>query len=182
MRKLLNFLFPKINKPTLPSFQVGDFFQITQVETVPVEINALFNKKFGDNVPLEPIHFVASYKLANGNWLPMGYVHYAAFEDCYLCGGLVVDEMAYRQMDKTHRQQLKQQGGVGDMLIKDAIKMLPGNTAVWAYTGVVRSRVIAYSAGFVKTESEHLIVCWQKDLDEADKSRYIEKFIAIGPF
>lgn len=182
MRKIINFLFPKKTAIKPPLFQLGDFFRVEQVDTVPQSINELFQKKFGDSAPLEPLHFVASYKLANGNWLPMGYVHYGQFDDCYLCGGLVIDEMSYRQMTKSQREQIKQQDGVGSMLIGKGVTMLPENTAVWAYSGVLRSRNICYEAGFVDAGHPYLMVSWQKQLTEAEKAKYIEKFIAIGPF
>lgn len=178
LKKILSYLLPT-NKGNV--FLIGDFFRITEVATVPPQINALFIKTFGCDTPTEPVHFVASYKTAEQGWQPMGYAHYSAFEDCYLVGGLVIDELAYRQMTATQRQHIKQYGGIGQTLITNAIQLLPEHVATWAYTGVQRSRDICYQTGFVDA-GQYLMVDWHKPLTEIEKEKYIKKITSIGPF
>lgn len=74
---------------------LNDFLRVIEVADATDTAGALFLKKFTHPIPDYPRHFIMQYEKSPGDVVTIGYVHYLAFEDCWLCGGMCVDGMAH---------------------------------------------------------------------------------------
>src|ERR1700730_179889 len=75
-----------------------DLLCVREVTDAESFVGELFRRKFRSAPPDFPLHFVSFYRAAATNIQAIGYVHYSEFEDCYLCGGLAIDDRLYRTM------------------------------------------------------------------------------------
>jgi hypothetical protein len=146
----------------------------------------LFRRRFGHAIPDYPRHFVLVYSPPAGaeDTVPrvVAYVHQLAFEDLYLCGGMCVDESAYRRMPRTLFRQVRDEGGLATIVTRDSMAMLGESPASFGHVGEPRARAADLRTGFVDTGREHLMVYWRRELAEDERTRCIERVAALGPF
>ena len=127
-------------------------------------------------------HFVAFYQPIRSHLEAVGFVHYLAFEDSYLCGGLVIDERRYRQMPTEHRKVIKAAGGIAEKMLRVTFARLADAPAIWGYVGDALAEKVDLRAGFRHTTHQHIMVCWNKDLSAEEKEQRLAKVVALGPF
>lgn len=162
-----------------------DIIQVIEVNPAEFFVGNLFKRRFNtDTFPQEPFHFVAFSKLPNGSFLTLGYVHYYLLENSALCGGLVIDDRLYRQLPDSYRAEIKNNGGIAELLLRDSFAKLPNNlTAIWGYVGNPQSEKVCLRVGFERTFHKHILVVWKDaELAEIERNEQIQKIISIGPF
>jgi hypothetical protein len=146
----------------------------------------LFRRCFGHPIPDYPRHFVLVYSPPSGeeDTTPrvVAYVHQLAHEELYLCGGMCVDESAYRRMPKWLFRQVREEGGLATIVTRDSMGMLGESPASFGHVGEPRARAADLRTGFVDTGREHLMVYWRRELAPAERERCIERIAALGPF
>lgn len=142
-------------------------------------IRALFRRSFGADPPLEPLHFVAEVD----GYGVSGYVHYIPqTRGAFLCGGLCVDPRCYRHMGVAARAQVRREGSVSRVLLRESIASLEHKSAVFAYTGHPTSVRDALELGFeLVSGHRYLYVLWFTDVPE-EQARLVAAASAIGPF
>ena len=138
---------------------------------------ALFTRSFGHEPPSYPRHF----GLFGGDLL-VAYIHYLPFETAHLGGGLCVDERSYRRLSKEAWEDVKRQGGLATMLIRDTLGMLGESAAAFAHVGEPRSKQAQVRAGLVETGVPNLMVFWRRDLAEHEKARLVARVREHGRF
>lgn len=140
----------------------------------------LFRKSFGDALPSFPRHFVlrAPDVVAEA----LGYVHFTAFDNAYLGGGLCVDAVAFRRLDARLRASIRRHGGLGEILLRQAVDRLEGADAAFGYAGDRRALAIDLRVGFEHTDRQHVIVRWLRPLAESQRRELIDRVAAHGPF
>jgi hypothetical protein len=158
-----------------------------EVHDARVVAGELFMKSFGHPIPDYPRHFVLVYSPppGAGDTTPrvVAYVHQSPYEEVYLCGGMCVDERAYRRLPKELFAQVREQGGLATIVTRDSMAMLGDAPASFGHVGEPRARAADLRTGFVDTGHEHLMVMWLKpDLPERERQRLVALAHAHGPF
>jgi hypothetical protein len=161
---------------------IDGIIRVERVNNAEFYVGDLFRRKFGCDPPDYPIHFVAFYRFAPGELQTVGYVHYLAFEDSYLCGGLVIDDRLYRRMKREHRVALKAAGGISELLLRSAMIELADAPAIWGYVGDLLSEKVNIRVGLRRTAHQYLMVHWSKPLAPEEKDRRLSRVAALGPF
>lgn len=146
----------------------------------------LFRRSFGHDPPAEPRHFVLVSFPAPDDGAPhprvVAYVHQRALHEVYLCGGMCVDERAYRQFPRWLFQAVKSEGGLATIVTRDSLAMLGDSPASFGHVGEPRARQADLRTGFVDTGVPHLMVFWRRQVPQPEKQRLIEKVAAHGAF
>jgi hypothetical protein len=161
---------------------IDDIIRVEEVSDAEFFIGDLFRRRFHCNPPNYPRSFVAFYQPVRSRLEAVGFVHYLAHEDSYLCGGLLIDERRYRQMPPEHRKLIKDAGGISEKLLRTTFARLAAAPAIWGYVGDPLAEKVDLRAGFRHTEHQHIMVYWNKDLPEEEKQRRLAKVVALGPF
>lgn len=158
-----------------------------EVNDARVVAGELFRRRFGHDIPDYPRHFVLVYSPPPGadDTTPsvVAYVHQSPHQDFYLCGGMCVDERAYRRFPRELFREVREQGGLATIVTRDSMGMLGDAPASFGHVGEPRARAADLRTGFVDTEHQHLMVMWLKrDLPESERRRLIAMAHAVGPF
>lgn len=164
------------------SYSIDEIVRVEEVENSEFYIGSLFRRRFGSDPPDYPRHFIALHASSGNCFAALGYVHHSAYQDMFLCGGLVIDERAYRRIPAPDRQVIKAGGGIAEKLLRDTFARLAYAPAIWAYVGDKRSEVVCVRAGFRHIEHAHLMVKWNADLSESERAERSAQVIAVGPF
>ena len=165
-----------------PGLSAQDILCVQEVADAEFFAGELFRRKFHAPPPDFPIHFVSFYRAAPSELRVIGYVHYSEFEDSYLCGGLVIDDRLYRRMPGAQREAIRSGGGIAEHLLKVTFARLGHAAAIWGYVGDTRAERVDLRAGFRRTEHPYIMVCWMRDLSEAEKRARMSRVVALGPF
>lgn len=164
---------------------VSDVIFVIEVDQAEPLVGDLFRRRFNTSTfPSEPRHFVAFSKLRDGSLLTLGYVHYTMWEGGALCGGLVIDDRHYRRVGEASRKAIREAGGVAEILLRASFDLLPDDlTAIWGLVGDRQSEKVCLRVGFVRTESDFLMVVWRDGrLTEGQKAEWIKRASKLGPF
>lgn len=137
----------------------------------------LFRRKFGQEIPQFPRHFVA---MAGKECA--GYVHYSAWQGDYLCGGLCIDDRVYRSLSPLQRAWLRERGGIAEMMMRHAHAALSDGAAIWGYIGDKQAEAVDRRVGFEKVAEPYLFVIWVKPISEDGKKRRIAAAEKLGAF
>lgn len=137
----------------------------------------LFRRKFGQEIPDFPKHFVAMV----GDRCA-GYVHYTPWQGDYLCGGLCIDDRVYRSLGSEQRAWIRARGGIAEIMMRAAHQALSDAPAIWGYIGDKQAEVVDRRVGFVPAAEPYLFAIWQKQLSDEAKAARIAEALKIGPF
>jgi hypothetical protein len=156
--------------------------RVQEVDNARYFVNALFRRRFRADAPEGPRHFIAFHRATPFEFAALGYVHYLAFEDSWLCGGMVMDERAYRRLPSAQRATIRQAGGVAEIMLRATFAQLRAAPAIWGYVGDRQAEAVDLRAGFEHTGVKHVMVCWNRPLPAAEKSARLARVAALGPF
>jgi hypothetical protein len=146
----------------------------------------LFKRCFHHEIPNYARHFVLVYSPPPGTeTVPqlVAYVHQSPFGEVHLCGGLCVNERAYRKIPKWLFEAVRNEGGFSTIIMQDSMKMLGDSPASFAHVGEPRSRASCVRVGFLDTGRPHLMALWlDNSLPESVKAKLVDQVEAYGPF
>jgi peptidoglycan/xylan/chitin deacetylase (PgdA/CDA1 family) len=189
LRSAVDSALTEKNEPQFldPSLKLDDLLCVVEVDDgADFLVGDLFRRRFGaPAAPDYPRHFVAFYKREPFTLEPIGYVHQTPWEQCYLTGGLVVDNQLIRRMPEEHRAVIwGQGGGVAEQLLRQSFKRVtPSSKAIWGYVGDPRAEKVDLRVGFVHTGHPFLMVIWNESIvSPLEKEQLVEKAAALGPF
>ena len=137
----------------------------------------LFRRKFGQEVPTFPRHFVA---IVGGACA--GYVHYTAWQGDYLCGGLCIDDRAYRTLSIEQRAWLSEHGSIAEIMMRAAHAALTDGATIWGYIGDKQAEAVGRRVGFENVAQPYLFAIWRKPISEEGKRRRIVEAEKLGAF
>jgi len=161
--------------------ELSDWFRIVEVNDAARYAGELFRRCFQHPPPDYPRHYVALAEI-DGEERTLGYIHYTALDDVYLCGGMCIDERAYRRLPAARRAQLKAAGGIAEQMLRHTFAELAQAKAIFGHVGEPRAERVDLRAGFRHTGLPHLMVYWPKPLPESEQIALTERIAAIGPF
>jgi hypothetical protein len=168
------------NAPDVDSHSI---VRVEEVDDARFFVNDLFRRLYnGDDAPDFPRHFVAFYTARPPDFVVLGYIHYTAFEDSWLGGGMVVDNRAYRRLPPHHRAAIKRAGGVSEIMLRYTFDLLSDAPAIWGYVGDKRAATVDARAGGEHTDAKNVMVVWNKDLSDEEKAARLARVVAYGPF
>jgi hypothetical protein len=163
-----------------------DRLRTYEINDARVVAGDLFRRCFGQEVPDYPRHFVLVHSPEPGSGDPptvVAYVHQTCRESYALCGGMCVDERAYRRMPRWLFQAVREEGGLATIVTRDSVEMLGEEcVAVFGHVGEPRARAADLRTGFVDTGRNPLMVIWRKDLPDSDRELLVDRVEALGPF
>jgi hypothetical protein len=157
------------------------FITIEEVDDAAPLAGALFQRKFGHPIPDYPRHFVAFHHAPGQPRSVVGYVHYLAHDDVYLCGGMCVDNLAYRRMNTAEMSALREAGSLAEFLLRQSFDMLGPCAAIFGSVGDATARNVDLRAGFIDTGEPHLMVVW-RDAAPENRAALVAKVKALGGF
>ncbi len=161
---------------------VSDVLQIAEVTNAEFFVGDLFRRRFHGDPPDYPRHFVALYRVERHTYWPVGYIHYSAFEDSLLCGGMVIDDRLYRRIPLPARKLIRERGGIAEFMLRSTFRILADAHSIWGHVGDKQSEQVNLRVGFVRTRHPHVMVVWNRELPEEEKQARLERIIALGPF
>lgn len=167
-----------------PASCISDILCVTEIANAEFFVGRLFRRRFNTpSFPNTPRHFVAFYKIDEKIMMPIGYVHQTPWENCYLCGGLVLDDHLYRKIPATHRRIIREAGGIAEYLQRESFAAIGKDAlAIWGFVGDKLAEQVDLRVGFVHTDIPYLMVVWLKALTEEEKTAWVRKASALGPF
>ena len=164
--------------PDVPAAPVSEtFVRIEELDDAAAVAGHLFRRKFGQEIPAFPRHFVAMM----GN-VCAGYVHYTAWQGDYLCGGLCINDRVYRTVTAEQRDWLRERGGIAEIMMRAAHACLSDGAVIWGYIGDKQAEAVDRRVGFVPVAEPYLFAIWQKPISDEGKQRRIKQAQALGPF
>jgi hypothetical protein len=141
----------------------------------------LFLRKFGHPLPESPVHYVA--RMVGGDAAVVGYMHMAERDEMRLCGGLCVDEAAYRRMSPDAIDVLRGAGGVGRLMMLLATADCGDSVATLAYSGNRQSVRIGVGFGFERIVEPYTYAFWHLDpLPARIRGEIVARAREMGPF
>jgi hypothetical protein len=168
------------NAPDVDSHSI---VRVEEVNNARFFVNDLFRRLYnGEDAPDFPRHFVAFYTARQPDFVVLGYIHYTAFEDSWLGGGMVIDNRAYRRLPPHHRAAIKRAGGVSEIMLRYTFDLLSDAPAIWGYVGDKRAATVDARAGGEHTDAKNVMVVWNKDLSDEEKAARLARVVAHGPF
>ena len=165
---------PVLARVVLPLDQTVRIDELTDAAAIA---GPLFRRKFGQEIPDFPRHFVA---MIGGTCA--GYVHYTAWQGDYLCGGLCIDDRAYRTLSAEQREWLRERGGIAEIMMRHAHAALTDGATIWGYIGDIQAEAVDRRVGFEKVAEPYLFAIWRKPISEAGKIRRIAEAVKLGGF
>lgn len=168
--------------PAIAAASILDIVRVEETHDAEFYAGDLFRRRFGGDPPDYPKHYIAFYRAGRTTYMPVGYIHYTVFEDSYLCGGMVIDDRLYRRIPAPHRKLIKEAGGIAEIMLRETFARLAHAPAIWSYVGDKQSEKVTVRAGFRHTQHPHVMVVWNRELPEAEKTERLERVIALGPF
>jgi hypothetical protein len=167
---------------SIEAADASTFVRVEEVRDARPFVMGIFGRKFWSEPPDYPRHFVAFYAAGEGKFTAMGYIHYSAYEDSWLCGGLVIDERVYKRLPPSHRAAIRESGGIAQILLRATLDGLREAPAIWGYVGDRKSEVVLLRNGFVKTSDEKNMVVWNRELSQTEKDARLARIVALGPY
>ena len=165
---------PVVAPITIPLDQTVRIDELNEAATIA---GPLFRRKFGQEIPDFPRHFVA---MIGGTCA--GYVHYTAWQGDYLCGGLCIDDRAYRTLSAEQREWLRERGGIAEIMMHHAHTALADGATIWGYIGDKQAEAVDRRVGFEKVAEPYLFAIWRKPISEDGKRRRIVEAVKLGAF
>ncbi|MDR2689930.1 MAG: hypothetical protein LBB76_09265 [Azoarcus sp.] len=165
--------------------EVVDRVEVVEVDNAEFLVGDLFRRRFNtDTFPEFPHHFVALARCTNGKLIPLGYCHCGEWQGNGLGGGLVIDERHYRRLPPSIRKAIRQDGGLAELLMREAVARMSGDlVAIWGYVGDKQAEKADLRVGFHHTSHPHIMVIWRRPgLTDAEKEDWLRRIIALGPF
>lgn len=157
------------------------WFSVIEVDDVEAHAGDLFRRAFRAEPPKTPRHYVARIDL-DGQPRTIGYVHYERLDDVYLCGGMCMDERAFRRLPGERRAALKEAGGVAEQMLRYTFADLASAKAIFGYVGDRRAERVDLRSGFQHTGLPYLIVHWPRRLPRSEQQALIGRVAKLGPF
>src|SRR5947209_11071911 len=110
--------------PAVQAASIDDLIRVEEIDNAEYFIGDLFRRRFHHDPPDYPKHYVAFYRATPARFVAVGYVHHSTWEDVYLCGGMVIDDRAYRRIPVAHRKIIRDAGGIAEKMLRDTFARL----------------------------------------------------------
>lgn len=126
--------------------------------------------------------YVAVYTWPDGSRETVGFCNFIRYADVYLEGGMCVKKGFYRRLPRDHFLECREQGGIAQMMMKEAEQSLRDCSAWFGYCGDGMAMAVDLRAGYEPTSEPFLIAKWFKDIPPEKRKELVDIIARIGPF
>ena len=126
--------------------------------------------------------YVAIYRWPDGREETVGFCNWIRHGDVYLEGGMCVRENVYRRLPREHFREIRERGGIAQMMMETAARELNDAIAWFGHCGDAKAMAVDLRAGYVTTNHKHVIVKWFREVPAQERQQLIDSIAAIGPF
>lgn len=143
----------------------------------------IFQRRYRQAAPDFPHHVLAFHVQANGDEVPICYIHFTELGSSLLGGGACVDDRVLRRMDPEVRAAIRKAGGLYRYTLAWAVAHFSSSCqAVFGFCGDALAERVDLSVGFRKTAHPNLLVYFTRPLAHGEQDRLIAAAHAVGPF
>jgi hypothetical protein len=165
----------------MPTFD--EFIIITEVDPGPAFAAPIFRRKYCDEPPDFPHHFVAFWKRGDGSFVPVSYLHFTDCDDLILIGGACTDGEKLRAMSEAERAAIDAAGGINLAVTRYAIeRYAAAREVIFGLCGDARSFANLVQCGFERVKEPHLIARWSRPPSSQRRMELIRKAESLAPF
>jgi hypothetical protein len=162
---------------------IDDFIIITEVDPGPAFAAPIFRRKYRDEPPDVPHHFVAFWKRGDESFVPVSYLHFTDCDDLILIGGACTDGEKLRAMGTAERAAIDAAGGINLAVTRYAIERYArSREAIFGLCGDERSFHNLAQCGFERVREPHLIARWSWPPTAQRRIELITKAESLAPF
>ena len=126
--------------------------------------------------------YVAVYRWPDGREETVGFCNWIRAGDAYLEGGMCVRENVYRRMPRGHFREIRERGGIAQMMMETAARELNDAVAWFGFCGDAKAMAVDLRAGYTPTRHKHLIVKWFREIPDEERAKLVDSVARIGPF
>ena len=160
-----------------------DWLEIREAEDGKQQATAMFQRCFGQTPPDFPVHVLAFWRPFGAAPVPLCYIHCTDAGEYLLGGGVCVDKAALRRVPPPQRAALREMGGLYALTLQWCLQHFRSRSrAIFGYIGDALAKRIALSAGFERTEHQHLLVYWTQPSTPAERAALVAQAHLEGPF
>ena len=172
----------EIQPSKVPS-ALRNWITVTEVTSGAFFAEALFQRKYGHQVPGFGRHVVAFYRNEAGAFQTLSYLHFWQQERIGLIGGGCTDGDVMRSMAPERASTINEAGGVLRQTLLYAFTRFHHEIdAFFGHAGDQRAREVDLAAGFLETSDEHLLIRPVRPLSPEDELKLFEQAKALGNF
>jgi hypothetical protein len=95
---------------------------------------------------------------------------------------MCVRENVYRRLPREHFREIRERGGIAQMMMETAARELNDAIAWFGHCGDAKAMAVDLRAGYVTTNHKHVIVKWFREVPAQERQQLIDSIAAIGPF
>lgn len=169
-----------------PDPDIADFVLVTEVAESQPLAEPIFQRKYRTSAPPSDFGFnvFALIRTGDGAWRPASYVTWSEFKGARLIAGACTDGELLRALPENWQRRLDAAGGLMLQTVRygEAKLAEAGSIASFGYCGDARSWSILEQCGYRRLDHEYLIVRWNRELAEGERSALIEKVEGLGVF
>ncbi len=142
----------------------------------------IFQRKYAAPAPRHGHHVLAL--VARGAcWQPAAYINYLPFEGAMLVGGACTDGQVLAALPVEARALIRHCGGLMLQLVRYAeARFAERSLATFGHCGDARSWSVLAQCGYQRLDHPHLIVRWNREPPEPERSALLERVAALGEF
>jgi hypothetical protein len=155
----------------------------------------LFRECFKSDFPVPRLHAGLSIPTPPENWRQyvavyhwpdgdetVGFCNWIRHGEVYLEGGMCVRPNFYRRMPKDEYAEMRERGGLAQMMMEHAWRELTDCKAWFGYCGDGKALAVDLRFGYEKTRYPYLIVRWMREIAAAEREGLVDGIAAIGSF
>lgn len=85
-------------------------------------------------------------------------------------------------MPAPHQAVVRAEGGVIALMLRETFARLADMPAIWAYVGDRAIRDLCLAAGFAPAAEPRILVKWNAQASDEDRTAHLARIAALGPF
>ena len=163
---------------------LADFVVITEVADASRLAEPIVRRKYDMDVPPHGRHVLAFVAGDAGSWTPAFYVNYLPHRNAMLIGGAATDGEVIRQLSSERQTALAAADGLMLQTVRySEAHFADQSVGTFGYCGDARSWSILERCGYKRLDDHrHLIVRWNREPVEHERTKLVESVRALGPF
>lgn len=162
---------------------ITDYIVTTEVDQGPAFADAIFQRKYRQDVPEFAHHIVAFVRKAPDHFVPASYLHFTDCGDIYLVGGGCTDGRAFAHMNEAQAQAVNAAGGLLLQTLRYGFTRFgPRCEVIFGQCNDPRAYEVDMQAGFRPTEIEQLLMYCPRPVQSPRLHELTRKACSFMPF
>ncbi|TVQ34291.1 MAG: hypothetical protein EA370_10880 [Wenzhouxiangella sp.] len=159
-----------------------DFVVVTEIAEGQRLAEDIFQAKYRAAAPGHGHHVFALLGGPEG-WQVGSYINYLPHRNAMLVGGACTNGEVLRQLPARQRELIEAAGGLMLQTVRYAEQRFSlCSVGTFGHCGDARSWSILSQCGYQRLDHPYLIVRWNRDLPEAERTELVASVAALGEF